>query len=241
MSAERLSGPPASGVRGLQPVVAVSRRDAVMHQIRRGIVTGTLRPGERLTEVALAASLDVSRATVREALTQIAGEGLLVAEPYKGLRIPDLSPRARMDLARTRLALDMLAATEILEDETGRRLEVVLEGWRAFEGLEFDPDPVVRHEAHIAFHRTVWVAAENETLLRLLPVIESQITIALAQDQAVRPDPQERHSLHQGLVVALQTRDLAQIEAANVRHTIDRAHELITLLEGLEAAEWRAG
>ncbi len=42
-------------------------------EIRRGIVLGALRPGEKLTEVALAASLQVSRATVREALGNSAG------------------------------------------------------------------------------------------------------------------------------------------------------------------------
>lgn len=229
--AARRNGGSTPASRGLLPVASVSRRDAVMIEIRRAIVIGALKPGDKLTEVSLAQSLNVSRPTVREALTQIAGEGLLVAEPYKGLRIADMTPRARMDIARTRVALDLLAATAILDDASGRRLEVVLDGWRDYEDLEFDPDPVVRHEAHLTFHRTIWVASENETLLRLWPVIEAQITIALAQDQALRPDGERVRNLHKLLVDAFLTHDLAMVEAAFVKHTIGSAQELIVLLD----------
>jgi DNA-binding GntR family transcriptional regulator len=101
---------------GLLPVSSVSRREAVMNEIRRAIVLGTLKPGEKLTESRLAAALNVSRPTIREALTQLAQEGLLIQEPYRGLRVADLDPDAIMDIARTRVALDMLAVEEILSD-----------------------------------------------------------------------------------------------------------------------------
>jgi DNA-binding GntR family transcriptional regulator len=110
---------------GLLPVSSISRREAVMNEIRRAIVLGTLKPGEKLTENRLAAALNVSRLTVREALAQLAQEGLLIQEPYRVLRGADLEPGAIMDIARTRVALDMLAVEEILADQTGRRLERV--------------------------------------------------------------------------------------------------------------------
>jgi DNA-binding GntR family transcriptional regulator len=110
---------------GLLPVSSISRREAVMNEIRRAIVLGTLKPGEKLTENRLAAALNVSRLTVREALAQLAQEGLLIQEPYRDLRGADLEPGAIMDIARTRVALDMLAVEEILADQTGRRLERV--------------------------------------------------------------------------------------------------------------------
>lgn len=216
---------------GLLPVASVSRRDAVMNEIRRAIVIGALKPGDRLTEVSLAATLHVSRATVREALTRIAGEGLVVAEPYKGLRVADLTAAERMDIAEARVVLDTAAAAAILHDDTDRRMDIVLDGWRAYEDLEYDPDPLVRHEAHLAFHRCIWVASENSALLRLWPVVEAQATIALAQDQAVRADGERVHDLHRLLVDALLTRDLTRIEAAFVHHMITSAQELIALLD----------
>ena len=215
----------------LAPVASISRREAVLAQIRRAIVVGTLRPGDKLTELALAADLQVSRATVREALGQLAQEGLVVAEPYRGLRVADLDVPALRDLAQTRVALDLLASRGILADPTGRRLAAVRQAWATFESTAFDTDPVVRYEGHLAFHRALWSAAENVVLDQLWPVIQAHMTIALAQDQAARHDPERSHRLHRDLVEALESRDPARVESTFRTHTIASADELIALRE----------
>ena len=213
----------------LAPATSVSRREAVLAQIRRGIVVGALRPGDKLTELSLAANLQVSRATVREALGQLAQEGLVVAEPYRGLRVADLDVDALRDLASTRLALDLLAARGVLADPTGRRLALIRQAWSTFEGTAFDDDPVRRHEGHLAFHRAIWNAAENVVLDQLWPVIQAHMTIALAQDQAVRHDPERSHRLHRALVDALEDGDEARLETTFREHTVTSADELIAL------------
>lgn len=213
----------------LAPVASVSRREAVVAQIRRGIVVGALRPGDKLTELSLAADLQVSRATVREALGQLAREGLVIAEPYRGLRVADLDAPALRDLARTRAALDQLAARSILSDPSGHRLDAVQRAWSTFESTAFDDDPVVRHEGHLAFHRAIWSAAENVVLDQLWPVIQAHMTIALAQDQAVRHDPERSHRLHRSLVEALESGDDTRVETTFREHTITSADELIAL------------
>ena len=215
----------------MSPVASVSRRDGVVNEIRRAVVLGTIKPGEKLTEVQLSEWLNVSRPTVREALNQMAQEGLLVQEPYRGLRVASLDTAAIMDLANTRMALDMLAVTAIIEDETGRRMRMVEESWAEYSRVEMDPDPVVRHESHVAFHRKLWAASENALLLRLWPVTEAHVTIILAQDQATRADPVRAHRVHEKLVKAIRTKDLEVIRKAFTEHTIDSAKELIALLD----------
>jgi DNA-binding GntR family transcriptional regulator len=213
----------------LAPVASVSRREAVLAQIRRGIVVGALRPGDKLTELALAADLRVSRATVREALGQLAREGLVISEPYRGLRVADLDEPALRDLARTRAALDVLAAQGILADPSGRRLAAVRAAFVQFEATAFDDDPVVRNEGHLAFHRALWAAAQNVVLDQLWPVISAHMTIALAQDQAVRHDPERSHRLHRELVDALEGGDATTVERTFRAHTITSTDELIAL------------
>jgi DNA-binding GntR family transcriptional regulator len=210
----------------LSPVTTTSRRDAVMREIRRAIVVGTFSPGEKLTENSLAASLDVSRPTMREAVAQLAQDGLLVQEPYRGLRVADLNPLAIMEMARTRVALDMLAAEEILADESGRRLDLVRQAWSTYTRLPLDADPLDAHEAHVAFHRNLWAASENSMLLRLWPVTEAHLTIVLAYDQVTRHDPRRAHDVHERIVRALEARDLRKVRAAVVAHTVDSAQEI---------------
>jgi DNA-binding GntR family transcriptional regulator len=215
----------------MSPVTSVSRRDGVINEIRRAVVLGTIKPGEKLTEVQLSEWMNVSRPTVREALNQMAQEGLLVQEPYRGLRVATLDSAAIMDLANTRMALDMLAATAIVQDDTGQRLQMVEDGWAEYSRVEMDPDPIIRHESHVAFHRKLWAASENELLLRLWPVMEAHLTIILAQDQAARADPVRAHRVHEKLVDAIRTKDLKVIEKAFAEHTVRSAEELIPLLD----------
>ena len=221
---------------GLLPVSSVSRREAVMTEIRRAIVLGTLKPGEKLTESRLAAALNVSRPTIREALTQLAQEGLLIQEPYRGLRVADLEPGAIMDIARTRVALDMLAVEEILADETGSRLQRVRAAWNDLDQVPLDADPVEAQEAHVAFHRKIWAASENTLLIRLQPVTEAHITIVLAQDQATRYNPRRAHDVHKRLAEAIFSRDLDRVRKAMTVHTIDNAEELVAMLTAAGSA-----
>jgi DNA-binding GntR family transcriptional regulator len=201
------------------------QREAVVSHVRRAVVLGTLRPGDKLREVHLAAELGVSRPTLREALNLLVQDGLLEQEPYRGYRVTALEPAAVRDIARTRVPLDLIAVQAILE--VPRRLDHVDAAWRQYERLAFDPDPLVQHEAHVAFHHGLWVASENTMLLRLWPVTEALTTIALAQDQAARADPRRAYALHRALVAAIRSGDLARIEAELTRHTVQSAEELL--------------
>lgn len=231
----KAAGSPANarnaGKHDLAPVAGLSRRDGAIQEIRRAVARGTLRPGAKLTEVTLSATLGVSRPTVREALNQLAQEGLLTQEPYRGLRVAHLEPEQILDIARTRHALDMLAVDSVLEDTTGTRMTAVEDCWEEFSRWENDPDPLTRHEAHVTFHRGIWAASGNSMLLRLWPVTEAHLTIALAHDQAVHSDPARARLVHQYLIDALLSRDRARIERAFTEHTIDSARELITIME----------
>lgn len=112
-----------------------------MKEIRRAVVIGTLKPGDKLTENGLAASLNVSRPTMREALAQLAQEGLLIQEPYRGLRVAVMEPQAIMDIATARVALDLdtLAVQGILADRSGASLQLVRQAWTEYNRLPSMP------------------------------------------------------------------------------------------------------
>ncbi|HEY5224495.1 MAG TPA: GntR family transcriptional regulator [Microbacteriaceae bacterium] len=223
--------------RGPAAVVTLSRKEAAGAAIRRAIISGDLRPGEKLTELQLAASLGVSRPTVREALNQLTRAGLIIQEPYRGLHVAEVSMQEMRDIAVTRVALDMLAIDAILADVTGERLQEVQRGWERFQRASMDPDPVVQHNAHVAFHRAIWAASGNFLLLKLWPVTEAHLTLALAEDQATRSDPERARLLHATLMEAIMTRDRDIIHAALITHTVGSAEELIAQLSADQHTE----
>lgn len=215
---------------GQKSAPAVSRRDSVIHELTRSIVLGDLKPGDNLTEVGLATRLNVSRPTIREGLSQLAHEGLLIQEPFRGFRVANLSSAEILDIAKTRMALDEIAIDAIISDQTGSRLEKVFGAWEVYRFLEFDSNPVVQHDAHVTFHEAIWEASENSMLMSLAPVMRAHMTIALAVDQIKRSDSQRTHSIHEELLVALKTKNREKIISAFKRHTLGSAEELVGLL-----------
>ena len=136
-----------------------------------------------------------------------------------------------LDIARTRMALDLEAVRDILEDKTGHRMRLLQDAWERYERVALDEDPMTQHDAHIAFHQGIWAASENTMLLRLWPVVEAHITIVVAQDQVTRADPERALEVHRRLMEAIETRKMKAITAAFTAHTMDSAHELIALLD----------
>ena len=76
--------------------------EAVARAIVSGLFTGQFSPGQRLIEPDLVATFSVSRSTVREALTQLTSQGVVVSSPYKGAAIHRLSRKEAVEI------LDML-------------------------------------------------------------------------------------------------------------------------------------
>ena len=69
-------------------------RDVVFHTLRRAIMQGDLKPGERLMEIKLANRLGVSRTPIREAIRMLELEGLVTMVPRKGAQVAESADRA---------------------------------------------------------------------------------------------------------------------------------------------------
>lgn len=203
------------------------QRDMVVTSIRRAIVTGELRPGEKLREVALAADVGVSRPTLREALNGLVQAGLLTHAPYRGYAVASLDAATIRDLAETRVALDLIAVKAICSDRSGRRVARLQTMWQDVSHRMLEDDPLVQHDAHIAFHHGLWDASENQMLVRMWPVTEALMTITLAQDQAMHHDPLRAYRLHRLLVDTIADGNLGDIERVLAEHTVDSAEHII--------------
>jgi len=209
----------------------MSRREIVMQEIRRAIVRGDLPPGKKLTENSLATDLGVSRPTVREAMAQLVNEGFLTQEPYRGIYVDSLSTEQMLDTAKVRMTLDLLAIDLILDDESGNRLSRLHNEFKTYERSVQSDDPLVRHEAHIEFHRQVWEIAENDLLIKYWPITEAQITLQLATDQRLASDLSRDVEVHRQLVDAIESRDDNAIRAALDAHTMGSVDALIATLQ----------
>ena len=85
-------------------------RDVVFNTIKDGILTGRLKPGERLLENQLAEELGVSRTPIREALRMLEIENLVDLIPRKGAQVRKMSEKDIKDVLEIRKVLEELAS-----------------------------------------------------------------------------------------------------------------------------------
>lgn len=90
-------------------LLATSIADRAYDRIRADIVFGRLAPGGRLRLDRLAKDYGASVSTVREILSRLSSEGLVVAEGQRGFRVTPVSPEGLQDVAAMRLLLETYA------------------------------------------------------------------------------------------------------------------------------------
>lgn len=89
-----------------QPIRHTSLASSATDWITSRIIEGEIKPGERITEVALAEQMGISRSPVREALRSLSREGFITLEPRRGARVGELDRRHAEDLYACRLLLE---------------------------------------------------------------------------------------------------------------------------------------
>jgi DNA-binding GntR family transcriptional regulator len=86
-------------------------------QIRRAIIAGILKPGDRLVEQQLTDMINVSRHPVREALRLLAREGFVELRRNRGAVVSALDAGSVVEVYQIRIALGKIALTYLLEEE----------------------------------------------------------------------------------------------------------------------------
>jgi len=100
----------AESWRGTRPDTRASLAEWLAGLLRERILEGTYQPGHRLREVALQQEFAVSNGPIREALQQLAAEGLVMRTPRRGVCVTELGRDELRDLIEIRIGLMELAA-----------------------------------------------------------------------------------------------------------------------------------
>lgn len=150
-------------------------RDVVFNTLRKAILTGQLKPGERLMEVHLANSLGVSRTPIREAIRKLELEGLVIMIPRRGAEVARITEKSLKDVLEVRRALDVLsvelACDRITEDDIGRLLNACQDFERAAKGK----DASVIAKADVDLHDIIVEATGNQRLQQLVNNLSEQM------------------------------------------------------------------
>ena len=138
--------------------------DQVYLDVLQRIQSGSVPPGSKLKDTAIAAELGVSRTPVREALTRLAWEGLLAADTGKGFRLTPLDPADLREIGSILAALEPFAL-DLAPDPDAAALASLTEVVRRLEQTRGDIARCV--ELDDEFHRVLLAGCPNRRLLSL--------------------------------------------------------------------------
>jgi DNA-binding GntR family transcriptional regulator len=209
-----------------QPSPALSA--TVVPAIRRMITTGVLPQGAHLREAELAAALDMSRGPVREALIELAREGLVVLRRHRGAQVITLTTEDAEEVYTLRRALERLAVERACDRLTATHLaelDAVLDRMREL-GADYSPDLAV--DLDLAFHDVLVRAAGHSRLERSWQQVRSQVAMFLHDRHLARRDFHEiAHPEHRAIRDIIAAGDPAPAVAAIENHLVGAYDRLV--------------
>ena len=150
-------------------------RDVVFNTLRKAILTGELKPGERLMEIHLANRLGVSRTPIREAIRKLELEGLVIMIPRRGAEVAQITEKSLKDVLEVRRALDALCVELACDRISAEEKELLREACDNFARATETKDATTIAKADVAFHDIIVQATGNQRLIQLINNLSEQM------------------------------------------------------------------
>lgn len=150
-------------------------RDVVFNTLRQAILTGELKPGERLMEIHLANRLGVSRTPIREAIRKLELEGLVTMIPRRGAEVAQITEKSMNDVLEVRKALDALCVELACDRIEAQALENLQEACNKFEQAVETRDIKKIAREDVALHDIIVKATDNQRLMQLVYNLSEQM------------------------------------------------------------------
>ncbi|MFI6845834.1 GntR family transcriptional regulator [Kitasatospora sp. NBC_00085] len=143
-------------------------RDQVAHALRAALISGELRPGVVYSAPALAADFGVSATPVREAMLDLAREGLVEAVRNKGFRVTELTERDLDEYTEIRALIEIPIIGRVTRTATAEQLEALRPQAEAIVAAARKHDLIGYLEADRQFHLDLLGLAGNAHLVEVV-------------------------------------------------------------------------
>ena len=209
-------------------------RDVVFNTLRRAILRGELKPGERLMEIQLANKLGVSRTPIREAIRKLELEGLVRMIPRKGAEVAEITEKNLRDVLEVRCALEELAvqlACERIDKREIKELHAAADHFRDVLGSD---DITQIAEADEAFHDVIFTATNNGRLIQLLNNLREQMYRYRIEYLKKKECHSKLLAEHEAIIAAIESHDREKATKVTGQHINNQADTVLGSLKHRE-------
>lgn len=196
----------ASPLLGTPPIAYRSLADQIAASIRDAIAQGRIPPGTRLLEPSLAKEMGTSRAPVREAISGLEREGLVVKEVNRGARVVELTEQTVREVAQVRGLLEGYAASLAAGRLTPADLDDLQGVAAGMEQAAQRGEYARLVDLDYQFHACICRASGNRTLYETWVAISGKVRLYLAATNLVYPNQQDIARGHRAILEALRAK-----------------------------------
>ena len=192
--------------------------EAAMDGIRSSIINGELFLGQQLTESYLQKSFGFSKTPIREALTELKAEGLVVSEVHKGFRVFKMDEKELIEFCELRLALESQALRSAYKNNRSELVKELKNCIEEFEECIKENHIEKYHLIDTKFHKTIFILSSNRYLKNCFE--KSTGVLNTIRVQNLLPPPPIDPKGH----IAI----LKQIEEKNLNLALDELEKLLS-------------
>ncbi len=188
-------------------------REKILETIRDSIISGSLRPGEKVAEPELAERFGISRTPIREAFRQLESEGYLQVVPRKGAVVAAFSQRDVEEFYAIKSILEGYAARRACEKLTPREIEKLQAINDRLRTLAEEGDVKHFFKVHNSFHDLFVKAADNDKLAEMLAALVGRFQRLRIASLSVPGRMEFSVTEHQKIIDAFKNKDAALAES----------------------------
>ncbi|MFI8788933.1 GntR family transcriptional regulator [Streptomyces sp. NPDC055105] len=216
--ADRRSAPSAAPALPSLGGTRSSYRERVAAALRAALIAGELRAGEVYSAPTLAVRFGVSATPVREAMLDLAKEGLVDAVPNKGFRVTAVSEKQLDEYKHIRSLIEIPTTAELATTADLAALEALRPVAREIVDAAVAGDLIAYVEADIRFHLGLLALSGNEHLVEVVGDLRKRSRLyglnALVEAGRLEASAEE----HLEILDALVARDEEAVRAVMTRH-----------------------
>lgn len=206
-------------------------QEAVLLELRRQLLDGSLPPGSALRPDAIGADLGVSAVPVREALRILEGEGHVDYRPHRGYVITDLDIDDLKEIYRIRELLETEAVRNAIPNLRATDHQALAELVEEMEAVEHD---VIQLRAvNRRFHFTVFEAANMPQLVRVLRILWDSSDRYRSRYLSSPENRQLVREQHRRILKSIHDQDVSMV---NEEMRMHRKHAIKALAQAVNAA-----
>lgn len=196
-------------------------RSRVLDNLRQAIIERELAPGQRLIERELVELTGVSRTSIREALRELAAEGLVTTIPNKGTIVTQVTAEEAGQLYQVRSALEGLAGRLFVENATPAQRRALASAFRAVERAAGKGAPAWL-AAKDKFYDVLFEGGGNEALRSIACTLHARISL-LRSLSLTRPGRAAESMAELAEIVAAVAANDADAAAKACSHHVEAA------------------